>query len=94
MPFWTSSSGRIELDICASDADGASHPGPCDADVSALSREPYIAEQLAKIDAAELREELRGYGAWDERELTDHAMNLQRVLWLACGYINDEEATA
>jgi large repetitive protein len=29
------------------------------------------------------------YGAWDDKELRDHAQNLQRILWLACGDIVD-----
>ena len=29
---------------------------------------------------------LRGYGAWDDSELSDHAENLRRLVWLAgCG---------
>ena len=50
---------------------------------------PAIARQLRAIDPALLREELGGYGAWDETELADHAQNLQRLVWLAAGDIND-----
>lgn len=32
-----------------------------------------------------LREHLRGYGAWDQRDLCDHQANLERLLWIwAC----------
>ena len=85
MAYWTSSSGRIELDIKRTHARTATHSGPCDADIAALSVRPYIARQLRKIDPAALSAELAGYGAWDDEERADHAQNLQRVLWIACG---------
>jgi hypothetical protein len=58
--------------------------------VRALSETPRIARQLAKITPEDARQELRGYGAWDDSELSDHAQNLQRILWLACGDITEE----
>ncbi|MBF6571695.1 MAG: hypothetical protein IVW54_22880 [Candidatus Binataceae bacterium] len=71
-------------------ARSASHQGRCDDDVLALSREPEIAEQLAAFDPAILRAELKGHGAWDDAELSDHAQNLQRITWLAAGDIVDD----
>lgn len=91
--WWGSSSGRIELAIEPEDAACGSHQGQCDEDVLALSRVPYIEEQLATIDPALLRDELREYGAWDDEQLADHEQNLQRLLWLACGDIVDGEGT-
>lgn len=85
------SSGRIELQMTRAQAVGASHPGQCDADVLALSRTPKIARQLARIDPALLREELREYGAWDDEELQDHQQNLQRILWILAGDIIEED---
>jgi hypothetical protein len=82
--YWTCGSGRIELQISLEDAEGCSHAGQCDDDVMALSQTPSIAAQLAKIDPQTLADELGEYGAWDDDELTDHAQNLQRILWLAC----------
>jgi len=80
---------RFELRITKTDARMASHQGQCDDDVRELSQKPYIARQLAALDAATVRDELRGYGAWDDEELADHAQNLQRVLWLGAGQILD-----
>ena len=80
---WTSGSGRIWLRMTRAQAVSASHPGPCDADVKALSRVPAIRRQLDKLDPAVLADELREYGAWDSAALADHAQNLQRVLWIA-----------
>ena len=87
--YYTSNSGLIELSITKHQAATCSHSGPCDADVLALSKVPSIARQLAKVDAGILRNELQGYGAWSDVELSDHAQNLQRLLWLACGDIAD-----
>lgn len=81
---------RLELQLTADDAASGAHPGQCDDDITALRRVPYIAEQLAALDAASLSAELREYGAWDDAELADHDANLSRILWLACGNIVDE----
>lgn len=87
--YWSTSSGRTELNITKRQAAGASHPGPCDADVLGLSQVPAIRRQLEHIEPELLAAELREYGAWDETELADHAQNLRRLLWLACGEIAD-----
>lgn len=85
--WYISGSGRIELAITLDDARIGYHSGPCDADIAELRKVPYIAEQLASVDAATLREELREWGAWDGGEMADHEANLDRLLWLACGDI-------
>lgn len=92
MPYWTSSCGRIELEMTREQARSASQPGQ-DAtdDVFALSRKPKIARQLEAIDPDTLRDELRGYGAWDDVQLADHDGNLQRVLWIAANDIREDK---
>ncbi len=90
--YWTTGSGRIELNITKAQASGASHPGPCDRDVMELSDVPAIRRQLVKLDPATVAAELREYGAWNDIELADHAQNLQRLLWLAAGDISDGNA--
>jgi len=87
--YWTTGSGRIELNITKANAAICSHPGSCDIDVFELSNKPAIKKQLAKIPADLLAAELAEYGAWDENELKDHAQNLQRILWIAAGDIAD-----
>ena len=52
--------------------------------------EPRYRRQLAKLDPDAVRDEMRGYGACDESELADDAMNLVRLFWIACGNIIDE----
>ena len=85
--WYSSSCGRIGLQITKAQAASASHMGQCDADVMALSKVPRIARQLAKINPEVLSAELFGYGAWGMEDLADHATNLQRLLWLACAFI-------
>lgn len=72
-----------EIGLTLEDAQSVSHPGPCDEDVEALAQVPYVAEQLAKISAGQLHEELEEYGAWDYEQLSDHQENLLRWLWLS-----------
>lgn len=89
--WFTTSSGRIELQMSLQEAESGGHQGQCDEGVEALSKEPHIAAQLAEIDSDLLRAELKEYGAWEDPELEDHETNLQRLLWLACGDIRDNE---
>lgn len=89
--WFTSGNGRIEFYLTLSDAGIGYHPGPCDADVEYLRGVPYIAEQLSKIDPAALAAELREHGAWDDVELLNHNDNLNRILWIACGDIQEAE---
>lgn len=88
--WFTSSCGRIELQMTLDQAQRAFHQGECDRDVRELASDPAIAIQLAEIDPSNLAKELKDYGAWDEAELADHERNLQRILWLAAGEIVDE----
>jgi hypothetical protein len=74
-------------------AHSAYHQGRCDDDVQALSDEADIRAQLDALDVETVKRELREYGAWDDDELSDHAQNLQRLLWLAAGDIHDSPET-
>jgi hypothetical protein len=85
--FWTSSCGRIELQITKAQAAQGSHQGQCGADIAELRTVPSIRRQLNKINPTHLTAELRGYGAWDDAELRDHQANLDRLLWIAAGDI-------
>jgi hypothetical protein len=89
--WWSSSSGRIELQITLKQAQACSHPGPCDADVAELRRAPAIKRQLEKLDPKLVAGELREYGAWDDEELADHDQNLTRLLWIASNDITEEQ---
>lgn len=80
-------SGRLSIEMTKKQAESVSHSGPCDADVEALL--PQLQEQLNRIDPAELRKELKEYGAWDEKELADHNSNLGRLIWIAGADISE-----
>jgi hypothetical protein len=89
--WWSTSSGRIELNITKADAASASHSGPCDISVAWLRRNrPELIRQLDKLDPALVAAELREYGAWDDAELADHEANLNRLVWIACNDITEE----
>jgi hypothetical protein len=85
--IWTSSSGRIELNISEGQAAIGYHSGDCAEDIGALAHNPKIAAQLAALDPAIVAAALKEYGAWNSVELSDHEANLKRLLWIACGDI-------
>lgn len=85
--WWSSSSGKIEFQITKKHAAKGSHPGPCDTDIKELRQVTYIQRQLAEVCPTTLAAELAEYGAWDASELQDHEANLDRLLWIACGDI-------
>lgn len=90
--WYSSSCGRIEIVLTIDDAKSGSQPGKdASDDIEALRRVPYIAEQLAEIKPDDARRELRETGAWSDDEMLDHEVNLTRVLWLACGDINENQ---
>jgi hypothetical protein len=90
--WWSSSSGRIELQFQPGDVAGVCHPGDNLPAVQALCQRPHVAVQLAKLDPEAVRQELREYGAWDGDELGNHADNLHRLVWCACWDLNEEGA--
>lgn len=89
--WWTSSSGQIELQMTLSQAESVSHPGQCDLDVRALI--PELKNQLDKISPELLAKELKEYGAWDEKELSNHADNIERLVWIAGGDISEKNVS-
>lgn len=89
--WWSTSSGKIELNITKKIANSCMHQGRCNDDVKAAMKLPEIKRQLNKLNPEILKEELREYGAWDESELNNHADNLMRILWIASGDILENE---
>ncbi|MFZ4388446.1 MAG: hypothetical protein ACOYOI_09890 [Chthoniobacterales bacterium] len=86
---WTSSSGRIELEIPTRLVAVGYHSGQCQDDIDYLLTLDSIKNQLNKIGPVTLASELKEYGAWDDADLSVHQNNLQRILWLACGDLAD-----
>jgi len=83
--------GNFEIGLTLDDALRGCHRGACDADIASLVSVPYIAEQLAQVPEIDLVTSLRDTGAWDDDELQDRDINIERALWIACGDIVDEE---
>ncbi len=80
-----------DIEMTYEEALSMSHSGRCDEDVARCRKIPHIKAQLDKIDAYELRRELFSYGAWDDEELQDHEVNLDRILWIAACDIVQEK---
>lgn len=85
--LWNYSNYGVDLRLTRSDAQACTHSGPCDDDVKALMIKPYVSKQLSTLDPIQLRKELKEYGAWDETELSNHADNLMRWVWISAGDI-------
>jgi len=58
--------------------------------VEIVLQDPKVTTQLDAIGAANLRDELYDYGAWDSDELTDDTANRQRIVWIAGGNLREE----
>ena len=82
--FWESSSGRIVLNIPARIYKLVPASGPADAAIEKLVYMPVVMKQFMLIPDNLLAETLRGYGAWDDAELSNRLNNLHRLLWIAC----------
>lgn len=63
--------------------------GSADNAISEMRKLPEVIAELSAIDAEQLRNELREYGAWNDDELANHSDNLDRILWIACCDINE-----
>lgn len=87
--YWSTSSGRIELNITKSVAAQCSHQGQCDNDVIRCLNLPSVKKQFDKLSNDLIASELKEYGAWDDDELQDIEGNKQRLLWIAAGDINE-----
>ena len=81
---------RFTLAIPAQAIADCSQSGDVSGPVAHWVSAPEISAQYDSIDPADLAEELRGYGAWDDAELANHAANRERILWVAAGGIRDE----
>jgi hypothetical protein len=89
--WWSSSSGHIELQIPIELAESTFHSGSCDDDVYAVSQEGYIQNITKDLNPDIVRNVLDEYAAWDDEELKDKKENIQRLLWIACSDIAEQE---
>ena len=91
--WWSTSSGRIELQIDLADALTCGGQGRQDENVAALLRERYIRLQLSALSPLVIANELKEYGAWDAAELENQEDNDARLIWIACCDIAEESRT-
>lgn len=64
--------------------------GAADTAISEMLKLQEVIAEVNGIDKEKLKLELREYGAWSESELNVHEDNITRILWIACGNIQDE----
>jgi hypothetical protein len=83
--------GSIQLS--EDDIQSVPNSGPADESIRALRAKPEIIEELREIDPIELVKELLEYGAWDDKELSNHNDNLDRILWCAISDIKEDKGT-
>lgn len=88
---WFAGSGRnIALTLTHDEAETGHHQGQCSGDVEWLCLQDHISAQVDTWDQATLADELRDYGAWTAEELEDRAENIHRMVWIACGDIQED----
>lgn len=80
---------NFTITMTKAQAQSASHPGSCDAEIKALVQLPAIKRQLDKIPTPAIAAELKEYGTWDTKELSDREANDERIIWIAAGNIAD-----
>jgi hypothetical protein len=88
----TASFDRFELTMTQEEAEACCLPGvnATPAVEQLLRSNEDLNIQLNRIGAAAIREELSGYGAWDDDELVDDTENRSRIVWIAAGGIWEE----
>ena len=85
--YWCDSYGLIELNITKQQAHIGYHQCQCDNDIKGLRDVPTIKRQLDQLKPEIVVHVLKDYGAWDDDDLSNHDDNLDRLLWIACGDI-------
>jgi hypothetical protein len=84
--WWSESLGRIELEIPVEAIAACSHQGQCDKDVEYWT--PKI--DWSHVTRKAMEQSLNEYGAWDDLQTTDIETLKQRLTWLACCDLNEE----
>jgi hypothetical protein len=85
----------IELELTRQCIEECTPPGQdAEGAVTKWLARPEVSTQFAKLTLLDTARILYGYGAWEVAELGDLQDNLRRLLWLACGDIeNDPDNT-
>ena len=79
---------RFSIEMPLEAARDCTKPGPAHAGVA------YWLERLGidwdAIEAQDIRDELKAYGAWDSEELEDEKRNRARILWIAAAIVREQ----
>ena len=88
----TASFDRFELTMTQEQAEACYLPGidALPAVEQLLRSNEDLNIQLNRIGSGTIRDELAGYGAWDDDELIDDESNRGRIVWIAAGDIWEE----
>ena len=79
----------LTLNIKEKDALKCAHRGDCNEDVKQLLKRLYIRRQFKALSDEQIKSDLKEYGAWSDAELAIARENKARLLWVACGYIDE-----
>lgn len=64
--------------------------GPADNAITEMLKLPEVVAEMKGIDKDKLKLELQEYGVWPDKELSNHEDNITRILWIACGNIQED----
>jgi hypothetical protein len=84
--YW-SQFNYVEFQLTAEQIESGHHQGACDDDCKAIQNETNL-----NLDRGNMILELAGYGAWDDDELNalDNSELELKLIWIACGDIQDD----
>jgi len=81
---------RFEFEMPEEAVRDCHHQGQCDEDVAYWQGKI----DLTHISDADLKAELKEYGAWEGTELNNRKVNEERIIWIAAGNIQEEKEDA
>jgi hypothetical protein len=87
LQWWSSGCGRIELQIPVEAISECSHQGQCDEDVAYWT--PKI--DWSGVTRQNLETVLKEYGAWDDLQSAELDTLKERLTWIACGDLQEEQ---
>ena len=82
--IWSTGSGKIEIGFTREQASLVPLCGDAEDGCNNLMRNSNVMLQFVLIADDLLAHELRQYGAWDSKQLSNRKDNIQRMIWLAC----------
>lgn len=97
--FWTSTTGKIEIELTPKQAESVSNSGDNVQACLALMRNARVKKQLDKYSPELIRSVLDEYTVWEDKDwkkeiesgkLTIEKVDRLRLLWIAGGDIHEE----